>query len=113
MLSHDDAFLCIRISSRCGVIQEALASWFTPLFVPCSFIAAARDHIGGSIFLAAFQAEAAGNHRAAFVPSSSAYADESIRAFRQTPPRTCKRRHCDGCLYIFSLLMLSGMYRIY
>ena len=50
---------------------------------------------------------------AASIASESAYADEYLRAFWQTPLRTGKRRYYDNCLYFFSLLMLAGMYRIY
>ena len=50
---------------------------------------------------------------AASIASGSAFADEYLRAFWQTPRRTGKRRYYDNCLYFFSLLMLAGMYRIY
>ena len=50
---------------------------------------------------------------AASIASESARADECLRTFWQTPLRTGKRRYYDNCLYFFSLLMLSGMYRIY
>ena len=50
---------------------------------------------------------------AASIASESAYADEYLRAFWQTPLRTGKRRYYDNCLYFFSLLMLAGMYRMY
>ena len=50
---------------------------------------------------------------AASIASGSAFAEEYLRAFWQTPLRTGKRRYYDNCLYFFSLLMLAGMYRIY
>ena len=50
---------------------------------------------------------------AASIASDSAHADDYLRSFWHTPLRKGKRRYYDNCLYFFSLLMLSGMYRIY
>ncbi len=50
---------------------------------------------------------------AASIASESAYADEWLRRFWETPLRTGKRRYYDNCLYFFCLMMLSGQYRIY
>jgi oligosaccharide reducing-end xylanase len=40
-------------------------------------------------------------------------AEHFARLFWDTPLRTGERRYYDNCLYFFSLLMLSGNYRIY
>jgi oligosaccharide reducing-end xylanase len=40
-------------------------------------------------------------------------AEKAVRLFWETPPRTGPRRYYDNCLYFFSLLVLSGRYRIY
>lgn len=40
-------------------------------------------------------------------------AETFIRSFWHTPVRTGKRRYYDNCLYFFSLLGLSGNYRIW
>ncbi len=50
---------------------------------------------------------------AASIASDSAHADDYLRSFWHTLLRKGKRRYYDNCLYFFSLLMLSGMYRIY
>lgn len=41
------------------------------------------------------------------------YVKEFVEAFWSTPLRTGKRRYYDNCLYFFSLLGLSGNYRIW
>ena len=38
---------------------------------------------------------------------------EAVRSFFQMPLRTDKRRYYDNCLYFFTLLALSGNYRVY
>ncbi len=38
---------------------------------------------------------------------------EAVRSFFRMPMRTDKRRYYDNCLYFFTLLALSGNYRIY
>ena len=50
---------------------------------------------------------------AASIACSGPAADEALRRFWETPLRRGKRRYYDNCLYFFSLLMLSGKYRIY
>ncbi|WP_438431172.1 glycosyl hydrolase family 8 [Gorillibacterium sp. sgz500922] len=40
-------------------------------------------------------------------------AADFVRRFWETPLRTGPRRYYDNCLYFFSLLALSGQYRIY
>ncbi|MDR2069972.1 MAG: xylanase, partial [Treponema sp.] len=40
-------------------------------------------------------------------------AKKAVRLFWETPPRTGPRRYYDNCLYFFSLLILSGNYRVY
>jgi oligosaccharide reducing-end xylanase len=40
-------------------------------------------------------------------------AEKAVRLFWNTPPRTGVRRYYDNCLYFFSLLVLSGNYRVY
>ena len=50
---------------------------------------------------------------AASIASDSVHADEWLRRFWSEPLRKGKRRYYDNCLYFFSLLMLSGMYRVY
>lgn len=40
-------------------------------------------------------------------------AEEFVRKFWDTPLREGKRRYYDNCLYLFSLLMLSGKYRVW
>ncbi|WP_110930121.1 glycosyl hydrolase family 8 [Paenibacillus bouchesdurhonensis] len=40
-------------------------------------------------------------------------AEHFVRLFWNTPLRTGERRYYDNCLYFFSLLALSGNYRIY
>ena len=37
----------------------------------------------------------------------------AVRRFFEMPMRTDKRRYYDNCLYFFTLLALSGNYRIY
>jgi oligosaccharide reducing-end xylanase len=46
---------------------------------------------------------------------AAAYADaeKAVRLFWNTPPRVGPRRYYDNCLYFFSLLVLSGRYRVY
>jgi oligosaccharide reducing-end xylanase len=39
--------------------------------------------------------------------------EHSVQLFWNTPLRTGERRYYDNCLYFFSLLALSGSYRIY
>lgn len=41
------------------------------------------------------------------------YAEECVRRFWNTPLRTGERRYYDNFLYLFSMLALSGNYRIY
>ncbi len=50
---------------------------------------------------------------AASIVCEGPVADEYLRRFWETPLRRGKRRYYDNCLYFFSLLMLSGLYRIY
>ena len=50
---------------------------------------------------------------AASIACSGPTADEALRRFWETPLRRGKRRYYDNCLYFFSLMMLSGVYRIY
>ena len=50
---------------------------------------------------------------AASITSDSVHADEWLRRFWAEPLRKGPRRYYDNCLYFFSLMMLSGMYRIY
>jgi len=50
---------------------------------------------------------------AASVASDSVHADEWLRRFWAEPLRKGNRRYYDNCLYFFSLLMLSGMYKPY
>ena len=50
---------------------------------------------------------------AASIACSGPTADETLRRFWETPLRRGKRRYYDNCLYFFSLMMLSGIYRIY
>ena len=50
---------------------------------------------------------------AASIASDSAYADDFLRRFWDTPLRRGNRRYYDNCLYFFCLLMLGGQYRIY
>lgn len=42
-----------------------------------------------------------------------ALAESLVREFFEMPLRTGKRRYYDNCLYMFSLLMLAGEYRVY
>jgi oligosaccharide reducing-end xylanase len=42
-----------------------------------------------------------------------ANAEKAVRLFWETPLRTGERRYYDNCLYFFSLLILSGKYRVY
>ena len=48
---------------------------------------------------------------ASSIAGGSAWADEYLRRFWETPMRKGKRRYYDNCLYFFCLLMLAGMYR--
>ncbi len=50
---------------------------------------------------------------AASIASESKHADEWLRRFWNEPLRTGPRRYYDNCLYFFSLLMLTGQYRVY
>jgi oligosaccharide reducing-end xylanase len=45
--------------------------------------------------------------------SNGKYRLDWVRDFWNTPLRKGNRRYYDNCLYFFSLLMLSGKYRIY
>ncbi|MEK5254727.1 glycosyl hydrolase family 8 [Paenibacillus sp. FSL F4-0125] len=49
----------------------------------------------------------------ASLASNGPEAEHFIRLFWDTPLRTGLRRYYDNCLYFFSLLALSGNYRIY
>ena len=49
----------------------------------------------------------------ASLAADGANAEHFVRLFWNTPLRTGKRRYYDNCLYFFSLLALSGNYRIY
>ncbi|SER50838.1 reducing-end-xylose releasing exo-oligoxylanase [Gracilibacillus ureilyticus] len=49
----------------------------------------------------------------ASLATSGENARKSIELFWNTPLRTGKRRYYDNCLYFFSLLALSGNFRIY
>ena len=50
---------------------------------------------------------------AASIASDSPHADEWLRRLWQEPLRKGDRRYYDNCLYLFALMMLSGMYRVY
>jgi oligosaccharide reducing-end xylanase len=50
---------------------------------------------------------------AASLASDNEYRMEWVKDFWNTPLRTGDRRYYDNCLYLFSLLMLAGEYRIY
>ena len=50
---------------------------------------------------------------AASIASDSEHAEEWLRRFWAEPLRKGPRRYYDNCLYFFSLLMLSGMYKPY
>jgi oligosaccharide reducing-end xylanase len=49
----------------------------------------------------------------ASLASSPQNAEDFVRKFWNTPLRTGVRRYYDNCLYFFSILALSGNYRIY
>ena len=49
----------------------------------------------------------------ASLAASGKYRLEAVRSFFDMPMRTDKRRYYDNCLYFFTLLALSGNYRIY
>ncbi|MDH6368761.1 oligosaccharide reducing-end xylanase [Paenibacillus sp. PastF-3] len=49
----------------------------------------------------------------ASLASNAPEAEHFVRLFWNTPLRTGQRRYYDNCLYFFSLLALSGNYRIY
>ncbi|WP_339315077.1 glycosyl hydrolase family 8 [Paenibacillus sp. FSL R10-2734] len=49
----------------------------------------------------------------ASLASDEPEAEHFVRLFWDTPLRTGQRRYYDNCLYFFSLLALSGNYRIY
>lgn len=50
---------------------------------------------------------------AASIASKGPYAEKCLRNFWETPLRRGKRRYYDNCLYLFSMMMLAGQYRIY
>jgi len=50
---------------------------------------------------------------AASLAAGGPNAEKFVRAFWNTPLRTGKRRYYDNCLYFFTLLTLSGNYRIW
>jgi oligosaccharide reducing-end xylanase len=50
---------------------------------------------------------------AASLAADNEYRMEWVKAFWNTPLRTGDRRYYDNCLYLFSLLMLAGEYKIY
>ncbi len=43
---------------------------------------------------------------------NAAHADQCLRLFWQTPPRTGDRRYYDNFLYLFSLMLLAGRYAV-
>jgi oligosaccharide reducing-end xylanase len=45
--------------------------------------------------------------------ASGPHAINAVRMFWEMPLRTDKHRYYDNCLYFFTLLALSGRYRIY
>lgn len=49
----------------------------------------------------------------ASLAANGPHAKSSVDLFWQTPIRTGDRRYYDNCLYLFTLLALSGNYRIY
>ena len=49
----------------------------------------------------------------ASLAASGKYRLEAVKNFFEMPMRTDKRRYYDNCLYFFTLLALSGNYRIY
>ena len=49
----------------------------------------------------------------ASLAASGPHAINAVRMFWEMPLRTDKRRYYDNCLYFFTLLALSGRYRIY
>jgi len=49
----------------------------------------------------------------ASLAATGSYARSSVELFWNTPMRTGDRRYYDNCLYLFSLLALSGNYRIW
>ncbi|MFW5685626.1 MAG: glycosyl hydrolase family 8 [Spirochaetota bacterium] len=49
----------------------------------------------------------------AALATEGAKAEQAVRLFWDTPPRTGVRRYYDNCLYFFALLALSGRYRVY
>lgn len=49
----------------------------------------------------------------ASLASKGKYTKQCIEKFWETPPRTGDRRYYDNCLYMFSILALSGNYRIW
>ncbi len=53
------------------------------------------------------------NAAASLAASPGPVRDRAIALFWNTPPRTGERRYYDNCLYFFSLLALSGRYRVY
>lgn len=55
----------------------------------------------------------AANAAAALAASDSEHARIAVERFWQTPLRKGDRRYYDNCLYLFSLLALSGRYRIW
>jgi oligosaccharide reducing-end xylanase len=50
---------------------------------------------------------------AASLAASGPYAQSTVELFWNTPLRTGERRYYDNCLYLFSLLALSGKYKIW
>ncbi|MFC4321169.1 glycosyl hydrolase family 8 [Litchfieldia salsa] len=53
------------------------------------------------------------NAMAALATVDGPHARESVELFWNTPVRTGVRRYYDNCLYLFSMLALSGNYRIW
>ncbi|WP_028609290.1 glycosyl hydrolase family 8 [Paenibacillus harenae] len=49
----------------------------------------------------------------ASLAATGPHAETAVRLFWNTPVRTGARRYYDNCLYLFSLLALSGSYRIW
>lgn len=53
------------------------------------------------------------NAMASLASSDGPYAQATVDLFWKTPLRTGDRRYYDNCLYFFSMLALSGNYKIY
>jgi oligosaccharide reducing-end xylanase len=53
------------------------------------------------------------NAMASLANPEGPFAKSSVELFWNTPVRTGDRRYYDNCLYMFSMLALSGRYRIW